>query len=64
VTLGSKDKKGEKFWVAIERANTLEDVAEVHIEGLTHNNYFQAFKVWSRWQVFVYNPIQLICGAV
>ena len=49
VTLGSKDQNRQKFWVTIQRLNTLKDVVEVDIKGLTHNNYLLAFEAWSRW---------------
>ena len=44
VMLRSKDQNRQKFRIAIQRPNALEDV-----EGLTCNNYLLAFKAWLRW---------------
>jgi S1-C subfamily serine protease len=49
VTLRGKDQNGRKFRVTIQGPDALEDVAEVDIEGLTHNNYLLAFKARPRW---------------
>jgi hypothetical protein len=48
VTLRNKNQNRRKFQVAIQRPNTLDDVTEVEIEGLTCNYYLLAFKAWLR----------------